>query len=271
MLARVQWCDTVRPGEAFAPMHWSDQFARQARVGSLIASVVDPLSGQPEFKATAVAIRPVAVAWHGFLLSRRELGFDSALYLARARGRGYWRYELADSESPASWPEHARQLLAGELPRADGSAQPGNWVEYSDPRAGLYRAALLEQDRLAACLFVSPTTRLPDRGWLSSLFETQALNAADRLSLLAGRPADGSASVGPIVCACFSVGRDALARAIASQQATDAREIGKLLKAGTNCGSCVPELNALLAALRPAVAAAGAAEPGEAGTLASTV
>jgi assimilatory nitrate reductase catalytic subunit len=68
-------------------MHWSDQFARRARVCSLIASVVDPLSGQPELKATAVSIRPVPVAWHGFVLSRCELEFDSALYMARARGR----------------------------------------------------------------------------------------------------------------------------------------------------------------------------------------
>jgi assimilatory nitrate reductase catalytic subunit len=107
---------------------------------------------------------------------------------------------------------------------------------------------------------VSPSTRLPDRGWLGSLFEAQAVSAADRLSLLAGRPADGSASVGPIVCACFGVGRDALARVIASRQLTTASEIGKLLKAGTNCGSCVPELNALLEALRPAVAAAARGE-----------
>jgi NAD(P)H-nitrite reductase large subunit len=66
------------------------------------------------------------------------------------------------------------------------------------------------------------------------------------MNLLAGRPADGAALAGPIVCACFSVGRDALVDAIVSQKATDVNAIGRLLRAGTNCGSCIPEINGLL-------------------------
>ncbi len=36
----------------FMPIHWNDQFARQARVCSVIAPLTDPVSGQPEFKFT---------------------------------------------------------------------------------------------------------------------------------------------------------------------------------------------------------------------------
>ena len=59
---------------------------------------------------------------------------------------------------------------------------------------------------------------------------------------------------GPIVCSCFSVGRSTLLRAIRTQTLVSAEQIGKALRAGTNCGSCVPELKALLAE------AAGAAD-----------
>ena len=64
--------------------------------------------------------------------------------------------------------------------------------------------------------------------------------------LLSGRSTDGLASAGPIVCACFGVGRATICDAIAAG-ANTAAEIGAQLKAGTNCGSCIPELKRLIA------------------------
>ncbi|WP_156303003.1 (2Fe-2S)-binding protein, partial [Methylogaea oryzae] len=55
---------------------------------------------------------------------------------------------------------------------------------------------------------------------------------------------------GPTVCACFGVGRDTLKRAIAVQGLDNTDDIGAALKAGTGCGSCLPELRALLAETR---------------------
>jgi len=52
--------------------------------------------------------------------------------------------------------------------------------------------------------------------------------------------------VGRQVCACFGVGEAAILEAIQSGCIT-AGDIGDRLKAGTNCGSCLPELKALLA------------------------
>ena len=64
--------------------------------------------------------------------------------------------------------------------------------------------------------------------------------------LLSGKSTDGLASAGPIVCACFGVGRNTICDAIAAGART-AAEIGAKLKAGTNCGSCIPELKRLIA------------------------
>jgi assimilatory nitrate reductase catalytic subunit len=50
-----------------------------------------------------------------------------------------------------------------------------------------------------------------------------------------------------VVCACFGIGRHQLAQAIARENLRSAEAIGRSLKAGTNCGSCLPELRTLIA------------------------
>ncbi|HHT0373215.1 TPA: (2Fe-2S)-binding protein [Raoultella planticola] len=49
-----------------------------------------------------------------------------------------------------------------------------------------------------------------------------------------------------MVCSCFSIGERAISEAIARGCRTPG-ELGAALKCGTNCGSCIPELKALLA------------------------
>ena len=81
---------------------------------------------------------------------------------------------------------------------------------------------------------------------MKALFETQLLGEMQRRMVLSGRAADGLADVGPVICACFGVGLNVIREAIASNGATDVEAIGKALRAGTNCGSCVPELKRIV-------------------------
>ena len=62
------------------------------------------------------------------------------------------------------------------------------------------------------------------------------------------RPADRRASPisGPVVCACFGVGLDAIRDALTSRKAASADEIGMALRAGTKCGTCLPELRSMV-------------------------
>jgi assimilatory nitrate reductase catalytic subunit len=97
-----------------------------------------------------------------------------------------------------------------------------------------------------ACIYIDGRPTLPDRGWLASLFAARQLTAPMRTSLLAARALEGS-DQGALVCACFGVGRSAIV-ACARQlgRAATPVEIGKRLKCGTNCGSCIPEIQALI-------------------------
>ena len=121
------------------------------------------------------------------------------------------------------------------------------WLEFVDVGTGRYRGAVLVDGRLLASLFVSPTHELPPRNWLAGLFAVQELGAAERASLLVGRPGGGQRDCGRIVCACFGVGLNTLTAAIRERGLTTPEAIGATLKAGTNCGSCVPELRQLIA------------------------
>ena len=55
--------------------------------------------------------------------------------------------------------------------------------------------------------------------------------------------------------ACFGVGLNTILAAVEERNLSSVDEIGALLQAGTNCGSCRPELAALLAATQTREAA----------------
>jgi assimilatory nitrate reductase catalytic subunit len=237
IVARAALTDAITPGHVFVPMHWGSVFASNARVGTLIASAVDPVSGQPELKCSPVRLRRFDAQWYAFVLARERCAVPPASYRAVARGAGYWRYELAGESLPASWPEWADAVLGARSAR----------IELSDVAGGRYRGASVAGDRLQACAFVAAAKTLPSRTWLASLFQAQTLSDADRLAILAGRAPKGALETGPVVCSCFAVGRSTLLRAIRGDRLVSVEEIGKALRAGTNCGSCVPELKGLLA------------------------
>jgi assimilatory nitrate reductase catalytic subunit len=244
MLARIAVDQDQRPGSVFVPMHWSDALARGARADALVNPDTDPHSGQPEFKHTPVRVEPLRVAWHAFLLSREPVMLDGLDYCTKARGDGHWRYELAGGEPVPDWQGWAREVL-GE----------GEWVDFADPTAGRYRGARITDDRLDACLFVAPGHELPGRSWLGGLFGLDRLDTAARHSLLVGRPPRGQPDSGPTVCACFNVGRNTIVQAIRAQGLASAEAIGAALQAGTNCGSCLPELAQILKEARSGGAA----------------
>jgi assimilatory nitrate reductase catalytic subunit len=239
LVARLKISGEVPRGTVFAPIHWNGAFASDARVGALVNPVVDPVSGEPEFKHTPARVTPFIVKWHGFVLSRTPVNVTDSTWWAVARGAQFTRYELAgrDRTPPASaW---ARTLLGADHGDAD-------WIEYADPATGVFRGVLLVQERIAACVFVSTRLDLPSRSWLSGMFAKKRIGDIDRASLLNGGPTSAGDDPGPMVCSCFAVGRNTICKAIAADRLATAQDVGRKLRAGTNCGSCLPEIRSLL-------------------------
>jgi assimilatory nitrate reductase catalytic subunit len=237
MLARVQVSDEQRSGSVFVPIHWNDVYARSARVDALAAAITDPISGQPEFKHTPVYVEPYRPVWQGFVLSRERLALPQAVYCACTQGTGYWRHEIAGDVVPENW----RYWVQAAMGCSAGL------IEYRDVAMGRYRAACMQEGRLEAVFFIAPDQRLPEREWLASLFAQCVLAPADLAGLLAARPPKGSAAnTGRTVCACFSVGKKTILNAIQEQKLDSVEAVGACLKAGTGCGSCIPEIRRIL-------------------------
>jgi assimilatory nitrate reductase catalytic subunit len=248
MVARVQHGGGIPRGSVFVPIHWNNQSASDARVGAVVNPAVDPVSGEPEFKHTPVAIEEFRVAWHGFILTRRDLMLDGITHWTRVQGRDFTRYELAGRSDIADHGLWARTLLGVDDPEAD-------WLEYEDLSDGTYRAVHLSDERIDLCLFLSARPDLPSRSWLAGLFAKPRLEEADRVGLLLGQPVEKGADAGPTVCSCFGVGRNTICEAIRAKGLKEVGEVTACLKAGGNCGSCVPEIKKLLVEIRVAEAA----------------
>jgi assimilatory nitrate reductase catalytic subunit len=119
-------------------------------------------------------------------------------------------------------------------------------AEYLDEIRGVHRCAAFRDDRLIGCLFIGPSSAGPHWDAVKALFETPSLGTAQRRAVLSGKSTGDLVDPGPVVCACFGVGINLIRAAIESGGATSVDDIGTALRAGTNCGSCLPELKRIL-------------------------
>ena len=242
IVCRAVVTDRQDVGSLFVPMHWTNQLANRARVSALIAAITDPVSGQPELKGMPVSIRPFHVAWQVFAVTRRTPDARAA-YIATAAVKGGFRTELALHEAPESWDEFARQMLIAS------SNESAELLAYHDTTAGQYRFAAFSGQQLVGALFVARGPLVCARDWIAAQL-CEPVPPPARLQLLAGRPGRESKDRGPIVCACFEVGRNEIVEAVTKSGAATVTAVGACVKAGTNCGSCRAEIRRILDAAR---------------------
>ncbi|HWV81169.1 MAG TPA: molybdopterin-dependent oxidoreductase [Hyphomicrobiaceae bacterium] len=242
IICRAIVTERQHAGSLFVPMHWTSQLANRARVGTLVAAITDPISGQPELKGTPVSVRPFETAWQAFSLTSHAPKIEAA-YVATAAVNGGFRTELALHAAPESWDELARQILLGH----DTSGT--ELLAYHDRAAGQYRFAAFAGEQLVGALFVARGALTCAREWIVAQMR-QPLPPSERLRVLAGRPGGEGKDRGTIVCACFEVGRNEIIEAITENGAATVAAVGACVKAGTNCGSCRAEIRRILDAAR---------------------
>jgi len=225
----------IGKNQLFVPIHWNDQYASSARVGALVAPITDAVSGQPESKYSRAALVKIDAPVWATVVSRSKL--DCAQFInwtaaPLADGQGFV-YQVA-VETNVNWQDFiAAKRLADQGPAqayehfADRSNSDQRLICFSDQRIEL--AIFSHQDKNA----------LPDNLWISGLLSQPV--AETYWPLLSGTATAG----GKLICSCFKVSERAILAAIADG-ADSAATLGQQLKCGTNCGSCIPELNSLL-------------------------
>jgi assimilatory nitrate reductase catalytic subunit len=254
-IMRVRVTATQASGEVFAAMHWSENNASTGPADRLVGGACDPVSGQPELKATAVMALPQPMAWHGLLLRRACVQLQSADYWCRIAIDGGFGYTLSGVEKLAADDETPD---AARIRAWLGAAATSDLAVYADTARGVFRYASFVDGALDACLFIArDPASLPDRAAAVMMFGEPPPDH-NRARVLAGVSLAGVPSPGPTVCACFAVGRTTIVEAVQSAKLTSVAEIGAALRAGTNCGSCLPELATILREAEVAERASGA-------------
>ena len=241
------------------PIHWSGANSSGGRIGALVHGETDPWSGQPDSKATRARVSALAVTHYGFVLTRGNPSGRLSSPLVAEAGSASPRPAGADAAAPlaywarAPFADGTITFVALDATESDARGfveallPEGDRLTIADEGSGLHRAATLVDGRLETVVFLGHEPTLPSPEWLKSRFAATAIAAGERRALLAGRPVEGAGDDGPVVCVCYQVGQKRIAAAIAAGAAS-AEDVGCATRAGTNCGSCVPELKRMLGA-----------------------
>ncbi|GAA4502146.1 molybdopterin-dependent oxidoreductase [Pseudaeromonas paramecii] len=232
VLARLERDDALADNEAFMPMHWSDSFTAAGGVNRLVAPVTDPVSGQPQFKQTRVLATPFNARWHGVWVGvhEPEWSFVPRWWSRRPVDGGECRL-LADDAC-------SRQELWQVL------ARKGQWLRLPLKGDG-WVAVLLKQGRIHGLLLAGDSQWQLNTGLLAGLLKVPL--SASALSATIEQALAGDTRM---VCSCFRVSEKQIREAIEQQGIHELAGLQASLKCGTNCGTCVGELEKLLISCR---------------------
>lgn len=239
VLARVSVSADVAVGQPFMPIHWADINASRARVSSLIGPERDRVSGQPEFKFTAVKIE----AWHyasEALVLADTLARDDVEYWVRQKIPGSYLYRIA---SPLE-PHVLAAKLEADLIAAGPCSSVATELAFSSVEKAEYRHAWLAQGNLKNCHIVAASLQTADYEWIEALYG-QTIDGMVGASILSGIAAP-HLMAGRQICACKNVGEKQIRQCIEDNEIDSVEQLGRLCLAGTGCGSCVPELESML-------------------------
>jgi assimilatory nitrate reductase catalytic subunit len=255
--------------QAFIAMHWgAETLSGRSSTGEVLAGVNAlttsahcPISKQPELKHTAVKVVKAELPWT--LLALAWLPGDSALSTLTALRALMPRFEFAACVPFGR--ERTGVLLraaAHEAPDDATLAQietllgmdSADTLRYVDRRLAQHRAARLQgsgaSTRLVAVLLAGDTRA---ECWIKPLLQNELpAEAYGRRLLMPGATAPVALPASsPQVCTCFNVSEGAIRSALSTCEGDAGQRLAALqgrLACGTNCGSCLPEVQRLVRA-----------------------
>jgi assimilatory nitrate reductase catalytic subunit len=250
--------DAIRSGQVYLPMHWGKRFlggSQSAGTNTITSPAFDAISRQPELKHAAVKVAAASLPWR--LVAFAELDavqavdalqalqagvvFASTVLIGRKRDGVLFR-AAHNGAPPASWLAELDALLG-----LDGDEV----LRYDDARRGHSRRVRISGELLRGVRLSGDAGAITSGEWLREwLVGGQSIEQIRRLLLVPSRQAPaGFMPVGRVLCQCFGVSeRDIVSELTRTEggPAERLRTVQSRLHCGTNCGSCVPELRALV-------------------------
>ena len=260
--------------QVFLAMHWGEEFlsgrsstgSRLAGVNALTTPAFCPDSKQPEFKHAAVKVLKAELPWTllamawlpaaDVLAARTQLQalmaefpfascvpFASTAVAGGEERQGLLFRAAAHAAVPADLLERVEAVLQLQGPVV---------LRYADAKQGQRRVMRQRRagtDTLLEGFLLAGDTRA--QAWISGLLQdglpAQAYGRA--LLLPVSKPPLPVAALGKVVCTCFHVRDIAIEDNLRTCSGTSAARLAKLqgaLHCGTNCGSCIPELQRMV-------------------------
>ncbi len=260
----VEEDEAVRSGQAYLPMHWGKRFLggrASEGVNTITTPAFDPVSKQPELKHAAVRVAAVDLPWRlvafaecdaagvhdGLQALQPDVTFASAVLIGRDRPGILFRAAHATSP-PAEWIAALDALLG---------LDSEDILRYDDLCLGHSRRIRIAGDRLLGVRLTGGAAALTSGEWLRDWLVRGEPVAAIRSTLLkpgtdpSFLPGGKSGSVPglKVVCQCHNVSEREIVAALPACEGDASARLAGLqaqLKCGTNCGSCLPELRALV-------------------------
>ena len=278
ILVPVQASTELGMSQVFMAMHWGEEFLsgssangqRLAGVNALTTSAFCQDSKQPEFKHAAVKVLKAEATWSLLAMAWLPASLVVSARIELQKLMAQFDFASCVPFSDNSPLEALQQERQGLLFRASHFETPAGVIlekierllnldnpyviRYADKKRGQRRAALLQrhenQTTLEGVMLAGDTSA---QAWITTLLkDALPAQAYGRALLLPGaKPPVPVVSRGQPVCACFNVTDSAIATHLSQCQGSDAERLRSLqatLKCGTNCGSCVPQLQRMVKA-----------------------
>jgi len=275
VLVPVQASREVGLNQAFMAMHWGEEFLsgksaqgeRLAGVNALTSGAFCPDAKQPELKHTPVKILKAEMPWQ--LLAVAWLPESRGVTARRVLQGLMTQFDFATCVPFASAAGNGQDERSGLLFRAAShqAPEPGllaqieqvlqlqgqDVLRYTDRKRDQHRVArLVETETQTALEGFLLAGDISAQGWITTLLkESLPAHSYGRALLIPGAtPPVPVVSRGQQVCACFNVTDLAIEEHLAHSTAAPAQCLASLqasLKCGTNCGSCLPQVQRMLA------------------------
>ena len=226
-VAQVKHSSDISRRQLFSPIHWTDQFATNGVVSHVVSPEVDPVSGQPESKASAVSIESYDCAVWARVLSAEPISREGWRYWAKYKTSQGFGYVLGTDEEH-DWADWATSQ----------NGQAGEIAHFMNPLRKSETLILSVDDTQMLAVHVhKKASELPSAAWLNNAFSNTALP-----DVLRGESGDAD----KLICSCFATTEQTIRASIEAGSA-NVEELAGALGCGSKCGSCRPELKRLLA------------------------
>ena len=174
-ILRVNITDRQPIGSIFVPIHWTDETSSHARIDALVEPKIDPISGQPEAKATPVTIKNIDYRMQGFLLAKKSVILPKGVWWTHICVDQAIAYSLAGDLDEIAWKEFLNKTAPG-----------GESIIHVDQTQKIIRIAVFIDNNPQYLLSLHPESH----GWESvlELFQRDVLTSSQKQALVTNIP-----------------------------------------------------------------------------------